>query len=50
VEAESNSITVTRATNTVVFEGKVNGFYRLQPAGQKPRIIRSPATAPSSVT
>lgn len=35
VEAESNVITVTRANNTVVFEGKVNGFYRLQPAGQE---------------
>jgi lipopolysaccharide export system protein LptA len=35
VEAESDSVTVTRANNTVVFEGKVNGTYRLQPAGQQ---------------
>jgi lipopolysaccharide export system protein LptA len=35
VEAESNTITVTRASNTVVFEGNVKGFYRLQPAGQE---------------
>ncbi|HEX8237428.1 MAG TPA: hypothetical protein VF600_15815 [Abditibacteriaceae bacterium] len=35
VEAESDTVTVTRANNTVVFEGKVNGFYRLQPAGQE---------------
>jgi lipopolysaccharide export system protein LptA len=35
VEAEANSVTVTRANNTVVFEGKVNGYYRLQPAGQE---------------
>jgi lipopolysaccharide export system protein LptA len=34
VEAEANAVTVTRASNTLVLEGDVKGFYRLQPAGQ----------------
>jgi hypothetical protein len=34
VEAEANAVAVTRATNTLVLEGDVKGFYRLQPAGQ----------------
>jgi lipopolysaccharide export system protein LptA len=32
LEAEADSVVVTRANNTVVFEGKVSGSYRLQPA------------------
>jgi hypothetical protein len=36
VEADADTVTVTRASNTLVLQGKVAGAYRLQPAGQEP--------------